>query len=208
MKRREFLECAALLVGGMTASQAGLTLTNEQKVYLATAKDYAAKDVSLFTAPQRALIADLAEIIIPETETPGAKQAGVPKFIELMVSEWLNDEERSIFMSGLESIPSIAQSDYGRDVKDLSDDQRLEILEQLEDDAGDDPWFALGNMGGAFSEDHKSPFICQLKELTIWGFFTSEVGSKKVLRYNPMPMSFKGDIPLKEDDSTWAGIGF
>jgi len=205
MNRRGFLECAALLVGGVTASQASFSLTDEQKVYLATASDYVASEVDFFTSDQRELITHFSEIIIPETQTPGAKQAGTSRFIELMVADWLNDQEREIFMSGLESIPSIAFNSYSKRVGDLSEIEMLGILETLEEDASDDPWYAFANTTGAFGEDHKSPFICQLKELTIWGFFTSEVGAKQVLRYSPMPMSFKGDIPLKEDDSAWAG---
>jgi len=205
MRRREFLECATLLIGGMTASQVGFTLTEEQKVYLATAADYTAHDVNLFSAEQRFLIANFAEIIMPETDTPGAKQAGVPKFIELMVAEWLNDEERNLFMQGLEFIPGMVAERYGKNVKHLSEAEMLEILEALEDQARDDPWYQFGNIVGAFGEDHKSPFICQLKELTIWGFFTSELGAKQVLRHNPMPMKFQGDIPLIEDESSWSG---
>jgi len=205
LNRREFLECATLLVAGMTASQVGFTLTEEQKIYLATAPDYIAHDVALFSKEQRFLIAEFTEIIIPETNTPGAKEAGVPKYIELMVSQWLNDEERNLFMEGLESVASISKQRYGKNTRNLTQTEMLKILESLEEDASDDPWYAFANTAGAFSDEHKSPFICQLKELTIWGFFTSEVGSKKALRYNPMPMRFKGDIPLKDEDSTWAG---
>lgn len=205
MKRREFLECAALLVGGMTASQAGFTLTQEQKVYLATAPSYVERGVNLFTEEQRYIIAEMTEVIMPETDTPGAKEAGVAKFIELMVAEWMNDEERKLFMDGLESLPGMAASRFGKNLKDLNQDEVLAILETLEEEASDDPWYQFANFSGAFGDAHKAPFICQLKELTIYGFFTSEVGSKQVLRYNPMPMKFQGDIPLKEDDSAWAG---
>jgi len=205
MKRREFLECAALIVGGMSAAQTGLALTQEQKVYLASAPDYISRAANLFSVEQRFLIDNFCEIIIPQTDTPGAIRAGVPKFIELMVAEWLNDEERSIFLTGLESIPVYTAKEFGKGITDLSQAEMLEILESLEDAASNDPWYGFGNMEGAFGEKHKSPFICQLKELTIWGFFTSEVGSKQVLRYNPMPMEFKGDIPLEDEDSAWAG---
>jgi len=205
MKRREFLECAALLVGGVTASQAGFTLTQEQRVYLATAPSYVEKEVNLFSEEHRYIIAEMSEVIIPETDTPGAKQAGVPKFIELMVEEWLDEKERKLFMQGLASLPDIAASRYDKNLKELNQGELQGILEVLEADANDDPWYQLGNTLGAFGDEHKSPFICQLKELTIYGFFTSEVGAKQVLRYNPMPMNFKGDIPLAEDDSSWAG---
>ena len=59
-----------------------------------------------------------------------------------------------------------------------------------------------GNTRRDFISD--APFICQLKELTVWGFFTSEVGAKQVLRYNPMPMKFDGHFPRSPGDTTWA----
>jgi gluconate 2-dehydrogenase gamma chain len=73
----------------------------------------------------------------------------------------------------------------------------------LEDAASDSPWYTFANVQREFISD--APFICQIKELTIWGFFTSEVGGKQVLRYNPMPMYFDGDIPLGTEESSWGG---
>jgi hypothetical protein len=74
-------------------------------------------------------------------------------------------------------------------------------MEALEDAASDSPWYEFGNIMREFISD--APFICQFKELTVWGFFTSEKGGSQVLRYNPMPMFFNGDIPLASDDSSW-----
>jgi len=205
MKRREFLECAALLVGGVGVSQSGFSLSNEQKIYLASAPSYIERQVNFFSIEQRTLINNLTEIIIPETDTPGAIQAGVGKFIELMLADWLNDEERRVFMGGLETVSLMAKSLFGKSALDLSNEELLETLNSLEQDAEEHPWYDLGNQDGAFVEGQTAPFICQLKELTIYGFFTSEVGSTQVLRYQPMPMSFDGDVPLQEGESTWAG---
>ena len=76
-------------------------------------------------------------------------------------------------------------------------------MEALEEAASDSAWYEFANTQRDFISD--APFICQIKELTVWGFFTSEIGEKQVLRYNPMPMRFDGDIPLGPDESTWAG---
>ena len=94
MNRREFLQCAAILVSGASSGQLGFALTQEQQVYLATAPNYNDSDVKLFTEPQQRLVAAIAERILPRTETPGAIDAGVPRFIELMAADWLNEQER------------------------------------------------------------------------------------------------------------------
>ena len=140
---------------------------------------------------------------MPRTETPGAIDAGVPRYIELMVAGWLNDQERAIFHEGLTDIETRVPQEYGAPFEQLSHAQQLEIMEALEDAASDSPWYTFANVQRQFVSD--APFICQIKELAIWGFFTSEVGGKQVLRYNPMPMYFDGDIPLGTEESSWGG---
>tara|TARA_R110000823_G_scaffold305166_3_gene427081 strand:+ start:5654 stop:6277 length:624 start_codon:yes stop_codon:yes gene_type:complete len=202
MDRREFLQCAAILVSGVSAAQLGFALSEEQQVYLASAANYNTGKATYFSAAQRAIVAAMTEVIIPRTDTPGAIDAGVPNYVELMVSDWLNDEERAIFDAGLADIETRIPRDYGKSFDQLSPAQQLEIMQDLEEAASASSWYDFGNVQRDFISD--APFICQLKELTIWGFFTSEAGSKQVLRYDPMPMYFDGDVPLDPDESSWA----
>lgn len=203
MNRREFLQCAAILVSGASASQLGFALTEEQQVHLASLANYNTGKTDYLNEKQRAIIAAMAEVVIPRTDTPGAIDAGVPRFIELMVADWFNDEERAIFEAGLADMEERIPAQYGASFDKLDADQQLEVMEALEEAAGDSPWYEFANVMRQFISD--APFICQVKELTVWGFFSSEVGSKQVLRYNPMPMHFDGEIPLDPDESTWAG---
>jgi gluconate 2-dehydrogenase gamma chain len=202
MNRRELLQCAAILISGASASQLGFTLSAEQTVYLANAPDYNSTAVDYFSPAQRKIVAAMSEVIIPRTDTPGAIDAGVPKYIELMAANWLNDGERTIFNAGLQDIETRIPKEYGSPFDQLSAAQQLQILEALENDASDSQWYEFGNTLREFISD--APFICQLKELTIWGFFTSQEGASQVLRYDPMPMYFDGDIPLASDESSWS----
>lgn len=202
MNRREFLQCAAILVGSAGVAGHALALSQPQMKYLAAADDYVKQPANLFTPEQRKIIAAAAETVIPRTDTPGAIDAGVPHFIELMVQDWFNEEERAIFMAGLEDLQTRIPQEQGASFDKLAAEQQLAVLEALEADAGDSPWYGMGNVRRAFISD--APFICSFKELTIWGFFTSEVGAKEVLRYNPMPMKFDGHYPRKPGDTTWA----
>ena len=200
MNRRELLQCAAILVSGVSVSRLGFALSDEQWTYLANAPDYIARDPNYLTPPQREIIAVMAEIIIPETDTPGAIAAAVPRYIELMAADWLNTEEREIFVSGLAYMESAIPQEYGLPFVQLGPPRQLQILESMEDQASDSSWYDLGNVQRDFVSD--APFICQIKELTIWGFFTSEVGVTQVLQYDPMPMQFDGDTPLGPEDSS------
>ena len=174
----------------------------EQQTYLATAPDYNSTTVEYFTSAQRKIVAAAAEIIIPRTDTPGAIDAGVPRFIELMASDWMNEQEQAVFAAGLADLETRIPEQYGATFDQLNSAQQQEILQALEDAAKDSPWYDFGNVLRDFISD--APFICQLKELTVWGFFTSEVGATQVLRYDAMPMEFDGDIPLSPQDSSWA----
>ncbi|MCB1689585.1 MAG: gluconate 2-dehydrogenase subunit 3 family protein [Halioglobus sp.] len=202
MNRREFLQCAAILISGASASQLGFTLSAEQTTYLASAPNYNTTAVDYFTPAQRKIVAAMTEVIIPRTDTPGAIDAGVPRYIELMAAYWLNDVESAIFTAGLQDIETRIPKEYGLSFDQLAPAQQLEIMEALEDDASDSEWYEFGNTLREFISE--APFICQFKELTVWGFFTSEEGASQVLRYDPMPMYFNGDIPLGRNESTWS----
>lgn len=206
MNRRQFLECAAILVSGAAVHQLGLALNGEQLTYLGSAPDYNSHPIDYFSEQQRRLIAAVAETIIPATDTPGAIAAGVPNFIELMVADWLNDEERTIFAAGLKDMETRIPGEYGKSYDQLTVDQQLAVLEALEAAASDSSWYTPGNMRRAFVSD--APFICQIKELTIWGYFTSQLGVQQSLRYNPMPMKFDGYFPRSPKDSAWAPFAF
>ncbi|MFT5483793.1 MAG: gluconate 2-dehydrogenase gamma chain [Halieaceae bacterium] len=206
MNRREFLECAALLVSGMSVSRSGLALNEEQQSYLATAPNYSSRKAAIFSASQRKLVAAMAEVIIPRSDTPGAIDADVPHFIELMVQDWLNEGERTLFLGGLKSMQASVTKQHGQPFEELGAEQQLALVEGMEEDASESSWYERGNVRRAYVSD--APFICQMKELTIWGFFTSEAGCKQVLQYNPMPMRFDGHAPRSPDDGTWVPYMF
>ena len=203
MNRREFLQCAAVLVSGASASQLGFSLSDEQLTYLAAAPNYNTRKVDYLDEAQRKVLAAMCEVVIPRTDTPGAIDAGVPRFVELMAQDWLNDEERAIFDTGMKDMLQRIPADYGAPFDRLDLDTQVAIMEEMEDAASDSPWFELGNVQRQCISD--APFMWQIKELTVWGLFSSEAGSKEVLRYNPMPMYFDGDIPLDPEESSWAG---
>jgi gluconate 2-dehydrogenase gamma chain len=166
VNRREFLQCAAILISGASTSQLGFSLTQEQQAYMASAANYNSGKVDYFSTAQRKIIAAMTEVIIPRTDTPGAVDAGVPNYVELMVAHWLTDEERALFELGLQDIETRIPQEYGSSFEQLDAAQQLKIMEALEDAASDSTWYDLGNQQREFVSD--APSICQLKELTVW----------------------------------------
>ena len=198
MNRREFLQCAAVLAAGVSTLPSGWAMNSEQQGFLAAQANYIDRQpLTFFTPAQRAVVAVIAEQVIPKTDSPGASDAGVPRFIELMVADWFDDDERKLFMDGLVDLQQRADGGFAN----LSPAAQLTLLEQVEEETADASWYDIGNVLRVW--DDTAPFICQFKELTVLGFFLSEVGAKQVLRINPMG-EFKGDIPLAPDDPAYA----
>lgn len=201
MNRRQFLECAAILASGTAVGRLAFALTPEQQAYLAEAPDWSAGPVGYLTDPQRRIVAAMAEVVIPRTDTPGAIDAGVPRFIERMAGEWLNEQERGIFDAGVRDMETRIPAETGKPFDELDAAQQLRIMEDLEDAASDSAWYSFGQVLRDFVSD--APFVCQIKELTVWGFLTSEVGAKEFLRFNYIPGRFDGDLELDPEASEW-----
>jgi hypothetical protein len=198
MKRRELLQCAALLAAGTTATPNLWALTSQQSRYLAAQSPYIGSHAATyFTPAQRATVGALAQQIIPTTDTPGALEAGVPKFIELMVADWFNDAERRVFTDGMADV----ERRSGGLFTDMSVADQLDLLESLEAETSDHPWYNTGETVRVW--DESAPFICQFKELTVLGFVLSEVGAKQFLRTNSMG-SFDGDTVLASTDAAYS----
>ena len=138
----------------------------------------------LFSGETRELVKVIAELIIPETDTPGAIEAGVPAFIELMVTDWLDDDGRRAFFSGLESLEVYCSNQHRHSFLDCSAEQRTQALQHAE------------------RED--SAFFARIKQLTVVGYYTSEIGATQELRYNPTPGRYDGDYPLAKVGRQWS----
>lgn len=197
MRRREFLQCAALLSAGTSIAPRGWALTTEQSAFLAARPPYIDQYTpTLFDTAQRAAISAAAEQIIPRTDTPGANDAQAPRFIELMVQDWFTESERAAFLAGLDDLQGRSGGSFAK----LDPSAQLEVLEELESESADSSWYDFGSTLRIW--DDAAPFICQLKELTVLGFNLSEVGATQFLRINPMG-KFDGDYPLTAGDGAY-----
>ncbi len=148
--------------------------------------------------PQASLVSDVSEIIIPKTDTPGAKEVGVPAFIDTMLKDVYSKEDQDRFMTGLNEFDAEAKKAYGDAFVDLEPEQQTELVKKFHDEAI--------KAEQTTQPAPKRPFILMMKELTMLGFFTSKVGATQVLQYDPVPGAYKGCIPLSEagNGKTWA----
>ena len=134
-----------------------------------------------------------ADLIIPETDTPGALQAGVGEFIDYVVASWYRAEERQRFIDGLNLLELQAQEKFSQPYVQLSNTQQTELLQQAE--------VRVKDVGSNFGS---GDFFAQLKELTVVGYFTSEIGATQELNYVPMPGSYDGYHKFVPGDRQWS----
>jgi len=130
---------------------------------------------------QSETVATIADMIIPATDTPGARAAGVHRFIDLLLAESFPDDERASFLAGLADLDARARAAFGGDFLAATEPQRVQLLEKL--DAEGDP---------------KTSFFRRLKGLVVYGYFTSEAGAKEELHFTAIPGSFNGCAPLSD----------
>lgn len=148
----------------------------------------------LFNDYEANLVTSLADVIMPKDDYPSASEAGVPSFIEAMVSTVYSEEQREMFLKGLNDFGSIAKETLQIEFSESLDEDRyrLTYAENIT---------ALDLRGKPGSEPS---FFLMFKELTILGYFTSEIGATQVLRYEPVPGYYSGCMPFDEIGKAWA----
>jgi gluconate 2-dehydrogenase gamma chain len=120
-----------------------------------------------FTAPEYAMVERLAEVIIPSDATPGAKEAGVAEFIDFMV--FSDPEQQYPFRLGLIWLNAHCERNAGGKFMELSREQQTSLLEPL----------GFKDKARPGEEDGRS-FFKLMREFTVTGFYTSEIGFKEL----------------------------
>ena len=176
MDRRDVLRglasgAAAPLLGSLLPTE---LLSWGREVHLAAGSGQALS--AALTAPLMQTLTVACERIIPADDTPGATAAGVPAFIARMLSDWYDQSDRSRVIAGIESLDELARTRHGRALVACSTAEQDALLLEL-DREGPAHWFGT------------------VKYLTIWGYYTSEVGVVRELKTWPSPGRYDGCAP-------------
>lgn len=190
MNRREAVRNIALLMG--TAISVS-TLSALEGCNPKGPENYALK------APEtRSLLAEIADTIIPKTDTPGAKEAKVEDFIVTMLNDCYKTSDQQIALDGLKKIDEASEKQYKKPFVEITPEERTKLLTEIDKERVD------YNKRENKKEGDPTHYFQFLKELTLLGYFTSEAGATKALRYVPVPGKFEGCIPYKKGDKAWA----
>jgi gluconate 2-dehydrogenase gamma chain len=195
MKRRDVLK----LLGSATALSA---LPAEALTLLEQASAQAAGSNALKTLDphQNATVVTISELIIPATDTPGAKEAKVNEFIDLLLSEWFEPAETQAFLAGLADVDKCGKEKFSKAFVDCTPAQQAELMKQFDAEAME---FAAKQKHAVETHSPVPPtnFYYQIKKLTLAGYYTSQIGFSQELGKTIIPPSHAGCAPIPERKS-------
>ncbi len=149
-----------------------------------------------FTQTDIAFLDEIADTILPETSTPGAKAAGVGPFMALMVADAYGESEQQIFRNGMRTLDEECREMHAARFMSAGPQQRLSLLERLDRQQMD-----YMNTRASGSPAH---YFRMMKELALLGYFTSEIGYNQAMRYVESPGRFEPCVPYAPGDKSWA----
>lgn len=197
MNRRDALGRVALLMGTAVTAPTMIAFLDGCKT-----KDAATGANFGFDTDQLNLVSEVAEVIIPKTDTPGAKDAKVGEFVQKMLQDCYYEKDQKSFMDGLAKLQD-------KNFMKASPEEQTTLLTAAEKESMDE----LTRIGderkkstdaGKTFEEPGVPFFRLMKELTLLGYFTSEPGATQALEYIQVPGRYDGCVDLKPGQKAWA----
>ena len=185
--RREAIRRVTALLGGVALTGGGTLFSAVERAH---ARAATVRQVGTFTAQDIALLDEVADTILPETKTPGAKAAHTGAFMALMVTDTYDERQQGIFRDGMQKLNDAA-------FMAATPAQRLAKLEQLDREQK-----AYMDTRAEGAPPH---YFRLIKELTLLGYFTSEIGCTQAMRYRETPGRFDPCVPYTPGETQWTG---
>ncbi|HSG61494.1 MAG TPA: gluconate 2-dehydrogenase subunit 3 family protein [Pseudomonadales bacterium] len=198
MNRRELLKMIAAATGASFIGADALAYVELPPATALEHTDFSKQEYLLWEA--------ICDTVMPRTETPGAVDAGTPAFTLRFVFDCYESHELVHFKAGLADIEARSQTKFGHNLATLAPEQRFSLLSELDrqahafnrgEPAGQGAWSVVVNK----SLPH---YFTLMKQVILFGFFTSEVGATQVLRYVSIPGRYDGDFAYQQGDKAWA----
>ena len=184
MDRREAVQYISILLGGTMVGG---------NAFLSGCKTTG--DKMNFSSDDIAYLDEIANTILPDTSTPGAKAAKVGEFMTVMINDCYEEKDQKIFHEGMNKLNDLSKKTYDASFMKLNEQQRHDLLVNLDKEQKE----YMKNK----KIEEPSHYFRMMKELTLLGYFTSEIGCTKARRYVETPGRFEGCIPYKKGDKAF-----
>jgi hypothetical protein len=218
MERRELLKMIAVLTGGaVIGADVFLSGCKTKNTTTAAFEPFpwpTLQQPGAFLKPeQMALLDEVGETIIPATTTPGAKAAAVGKFMNAIVGDCYTEAQQAAFVKGIATLDEACKKKYTKSFMEIDQQQRHDLLVSLEKeakafnaaiDAKEKIQREEARKTGTPFAGEPPHYYSMMKQLTLWGYFTSEVGMTKALRHVPVPGKYDGNLPYAKGDRAFS----
>jgi hypothetical protein len=221
--RREAIQRVTVMLGGITlVGGSGLIAGCADR---GTARSYEPVG-ELFSADDVAFLDEIADTILPDTDTPGARAAAVGPFMALMVNDVYSLEDQQIFIDGMRQLNTECEQLHGVAFMAASPEQRLQLLERLDQqqkthmdsreearrrasgeviaDSPEDARSGDPTLNPEITADAPAHYFRMMKELSLLGYFTSEIGYHQAMRYSETPGRFDPCVQYTPGEKAWA----
>jgi hypothetical protein len=205
MNRRDAISRVALIMGGAVIGA---------DFFISGCKTTSKQVNALFTEDHVAFLNEVADTILPTTSSPGAKAANVGQFMAVMVQDCYAPKDQQTFVDGIGKLNDASQKKYNAKFIDMNPQQRTDLLVALDKEQKDytadrNKQLDADKLKHKDDPKYKAPgipnhYFRMMKELTLLGYFTSEIGATKALRYVAVPGRYDGCVPYKKGDKAWA----
>lgn len=179
MNRREVIRNTAIFLGAASVGGTSILMQSCKPSLVDNWKPI------FLTEEESITLAEIAETMIPKTDTPGAKEALVERYLDEYASKFLKPEEQITFKAGLGVFDTTSNSLKGKTFSKLADSDKSEVLQSMIDNS-------------ETGENSPSEIFYQMREAVTMAFFTSEIGATQVLDNQPIPGEYIGDMPISE----------
>jgi hypothetical protein len=206
MNRRDAINRVALIMGGAVIGA---------EFFISGCRPPNGEVSDLFDGDHVLYLNEIADTILPTTAaSPGAKAANVGQFMAVMVRDCYEAKDQKIFLEGIGKLEEASQKQMGSRFMDASTTQRTDLLIALDKEQKDYYKQQYKNLEAEMAKhkgdakyvpaDIPDHYFKIMKEMTLLGYFTSEVGATKALRYMETPGHYEGCMPYKKGDKAWA----
>ncbi len=220
--RREAIRRVGLMLGGISFVGGTALLTACERERPAAG----ASRIGEFTADDIAFLDEVADTMLPETSTPGAKAARTGAFMALMVTDTYEPKDQQVFREGMRKLNEASRQANNTDFMSATPQQRLALLETLdreqktytdardaarreqrpsaEEHLPDQRQEAAPGTPTTITADAPAHYFRMMKELALLGYFTSEIGYTQAQRYVESPGRFDPCVPYTPGEKAWA----
>lgn len=189
MNRREWLKSMSVLAAGAFTAPSLLAVLDAH-----AAARHGGTTPQFFAPAQIDVVTAVVDIIVPRTDTPGAVDAGVPRFIDQMFRDVYMPQDQQRYLHALAAFEKAAVLPFGQ----IDARQRQTLVARLHEQA---------LAGGTELDPVSAPaFVLMTKKLAMLGFFMSQPGCTQVLQYDAVPGAWHGDLPVSKagNGKAWA----